>query len=374
MGEKGAPGPLRVAWHLVKLGARLSAWDALLAYVVLPLALLHGAATHEMFVTNARVQLAWFALVVQLPGLLTGKMSFVDIGWPGGLCALSITCWQLGQGWWLRKAAVSACLGLHGLRMFLGALVLFFPFTFPSGDLPRYQFAKKRWIELEGLPAWLWPFKQQQETLSQCLANCVVLATPIMLLCANAREEVHAFELLGLAFWVASWAFENLADVQKLRFDAARRAAAKSASEQRKLELRTAVLGFGEWSGDQFWAWSVSRHPNYAAELCVWLSYCLAALPSLVELAQREDAPWVAPVCALGLLAVARFFYDCLVFWTGAEPAEFGSLARRPQYKDYQAKVPVLLPLFFCRAPFKLTDPHLQAGWPYPEVTLAKQR
>jgi steroid 5-alpha reductase family enzyme len=369
-----AGGTLRVAWHLVKLGARLNVWDAVLAYAVLPSALLQGGATHDMFVTNARAQLAWFALVVQLPGLLTGKMSYVDIGWPGGLCVLSATCWRLGQGWWLRKAAVCACLGLHGLRMLLGALVLFFPYTFPSGDLPRYQFAKKRWVEIESMPAWLWPLKQQQETLSQCLANCVVLATPIMLLCANAREEPHMCELLGLALWAASWALENIADVQKLRFDTARRAAAVGATEQRKLELRTAVLGLGEWSGKQFWAWSVSRHPNYCAELCVWLSYCIAALPSLVELTRREDAPWVAPVCALGLIAVARFFWDCLVYWTGAEPAEYGSLARRPRYKEYQANVPVLLPMMFCTGRFRLADPHTVPGWPYPQLTLAKQR
>jgi hypothetical protein len=34
----------------------------------------------------------------------------------------------------------------HGARMLMGALVLFFPYTFRDGDLSRYRYARHRWV------------------------------------------------------------------------------------------------------------------------------------------------------------------------------------------------------------------------------------
>jgi steroid 5-alpha reductase family enzyme len=98
--------------------------------------------------------------------------------------------------------------------MALGALVLFFPYTFANGDLPRYQYAKRRWVDIEGLPESWWAAKMQQETLSQCFANSVILATPIMLAAFNPSDSIHPVEVLGYLWWGAAWLFENAADVQ----------------------------------------------------------------------------------------------------------------------------------------------------------------
>ena len=54
--------------------------------------------------------------------------------------------------------------------------------------------------------------------------------------------------------------------------------------------------------------------------------------------------------------------YDCLVYWTGAGPAEYYSVQRRPGYRDYQAAVPCLFPSFVGEV-FDLGQ-HRRRGWP----------
>ena len=58
----------------------------------------------------------------------------------------------------------------------------------------------------------------------------------------------------------------------------------------------------------------------------------------------------------VGLL---RFFYDCLLHWTGAEPAEHFSVLRRERYRDYQRSTRVLWPF---EAP--LVDHGRRENWP----------
>ena len=76
----------------------------------------------------------------------------------------------------------------HGGRMVLGAIVLFYPYNWPDGDLSRYQYAKKRWVEETGAGA-LWWLKQQQETLLQAYANSVLIATPVILVGTNPNHS-----------------------------------------------------------------------------------------------------------------------------------------------------------------------------------------
>ena len=82
------------------------------------------AAAASLLRTNLLVQLSVFLPLVQLPALATSRMAYVDIGWPCGLVAMGCTALAWGEGWWLRRWAVSTLVILHGGRMFLGALVL----------------------------------------------------------------------------------------------------------------------------------------------------------------------------------------------------------------------------------------------------------
>jgi len=101
--------------------------------------------------------------------------------------------------------------------------------------------------------------------------------------------------------------------------------------------------------------WTLCRHPNYFGEWMSWNSFVLLSVSSFLRL---EAALTTKLGFALTLWFVSRIFYDCLNFWTGAEPAEHFSAQKRKAYRDYQKKVR----LFF---PFKLplVDHGRVAGW-----------
>ena len=48
----------------------------------------------------------------------------------------------------------------------------------------------------------------------------------------------------------------------------------------------------------------------------------------------------------LGLLQISRSMYICLTVWTGAVPAEYFSVKKRPAYKEYQATTNMFFPWF----------------------------
>jgi hypothetical protein len=102
-----------------------------------------GKALTALFEWNAMCQLVVFTLVVQIPTFVTGKMSYVDIGWPMGLVVLAANLMLYGPASLERRLVVGVPLMLHGGRMFLGALAMFFPYVFKE-DLSRYQYAKVR--------------------------------------------------------------------------------------------------------------------------------------------------------------------------------------------------------------------------------------
>jgi steroid 5-alpha reductase family enzyme len=81
--------------------------------------------------------------------------------------------------------------------------------------------------------------------------------------------------------------------------------------------------------------WSLSRHPNYLGEISFWCGLCLFGLAA--------DPSWwwtvVGPVVMV------------LLFETASIPMmEDRSLQRRPEYADYQRRVPRLLPIRLRRA------------------------
>lgn len=123
-------------------------------------------------------------------------------------------------------------------------------------------------------------------------------------------------------------------------------------------EANAACLGLPPYAGSSYWLWTRSRHPNYFFEWAAWCSLSLAALPSLARL--EESIP-VKAGFALALYIVPRFFYDCLLYWTGAEPAEHSSAAKRPSYREYQRATRVFWPF-----ELPLVDHGRRDFWPRP--------
>ncbi|MFF3228543.1 DUF1295 domain-containing protein [Nocardia suismassiliense] len=133
-----------------------------------------------------------------------------------------------------------------------------------------------------------------------------------------------AITVAGFALWACSWALESTADMQKLRF------ATVSATTGVK---RSCDVGL----------WKYSRHPNYFFQWMQWTAVALMCLPELVDHFGRTN-PYSAALLALGLVGCSLTMYWCLVSYTGAIPAEYYSVQKRPDYRDYQARTNMFFP------------------------------
>jgi len=80
--------------------------------------------------------------------------------------------------------------------------------------------------------------------------------------------------------------------------------------------------------------WSICRHPNYFGEWMVWNGLIMASIPS-VWLISETQPPLIWMTMAAGLPYLSYGMYDFLVYQTGAVPAEYFSVQKRPDYKKY---------------------------------------
>jgi steroid 5-alpha reductase family enzyme len=262
---------------------------------------------------NSLLQAILFLLVVCIPIWRTGRMSYVDIGWPWGLVLLGLLSLIYSDGYWLRSFMISAVVILVGLRMGLGAVNMW-RLGLLQKEFPRYQYQRILWQQ-EGKTNTA--LALQVDAISQGLANASFLAFPIFIIASNPSSEFALLELVGLIIWLFAFAMESIADMQKVRFLSAMKAEGK----QRQ------VCNVG--------LWQYCRHPNYFAEWMVWNGLVIAAIPSWLALRDAEsDLVWL--LLGLGLLLASKFMYSTLVYITGAVPSEYYSAQKRPGYKEYQ--------------------------------------
>ena len=275
----------------------------------------------EISLINGLLQLLLFALVVCLPTWRTGRMSYVDIGWPWGLTVIGIVTWLFSSGDPIRVAIVSIAYIFAGGRMGIGAIQLL-RLGHLNTELPRYEFQKRRWAKAGKTNTVL---AMQIEAILQGLANAAFLAFPAFIIAANPSAEISIFEILGIIIWLSSFVMESLADKQKLSFLRSMKSSGK----------KNTVCNVG--------LWKYSRHPNYFAEWMVWNALVIAAIPSWLALYSSEHIV-VFALLGVGLLLVSRFMYTTLVRYTGAVPAEFYSVQKRPEYKAYQQTTNMFFP------------------------------
>lgn len=117
---------------LLRLGGNLHPIETVIAYL-LPIGYiccLEDASFKELLYWNTICQLCIFLAIVQLPLAITGKMSYVDIGWPLGLIVLGFNGFLLGHGATIRRYSVCICIILHGGRMLCGMLTTLLMFCF----------------------------------------------------------------------------------------------------------------------------------------------------------------------------------------------------------------------------------------------------
>ena len=275
----------------------------------------------EMVLVNGVLQLLLFLVVACIPALFTKKMSYVDIAWPWGLVLIGVLALLLGQGYKPRIYLVAGMYLFSGLRMGIGALILFAKGHL-NLELSRYSYQRKRWNKAgyKNLNLSL-----QYEILIQCFANITFLAIPAFLMSTNSSSTISTLEIIGVCLWAVWFILEHVSDMQKQQF------LKKSFLEKKKKQVCN--VGF----------WKYSRHPNYFSEWMVWNSMIISSLPSLV-IAFSDDQQLVWIIICIGLFYISYIMYTTLVYYTGAVPSEFYTLQKRPNYKKYQEQTNMFFP------------------------------
>ena len=130
---------------------------------------------------------------------------------------------------------------------------------------------------------------------------------------SNQRADLDAFAVVGILVWVAGFALEVVADLQKSRF--------KADPANKGRFISTGL-------------WSRSRHPNYFGEILLWLGVALVAVPVLTG---WQWVVLVSPVFVTFLLTKV----------SGVPLLEKKADARwggQPDYEEYKRTTPVLVP------------------------------
>jgi steroid 5-alpha reductase family enzyme len=273
-----------------------------------------------MFLVNGAVQLVLFMLVAILPLVRTGRMSYVDIAWPFGVALIGVQILVLGDGDVTRRVCVAAVYLLIGLRMGIGALTM----AQKTGvifrtEFPRYTYRR---MALAGQGESRIRAHMAAEIMAQGLANASVLAIPGFLMAVNLHGGLHPLEVAGLLLWLTAYVIESTADLQKLKFISGNQGG---------------VCNVG--------LWRYSRHPNYFAEWLVWTGIVIAAMPSW-WLLRGTEAALVWAMLGIGGFGASAMMYITLVYLTGATPAEYYSVRKRPEYKRYQETTNRFFPWF----------------------------
>ena len=270
---------------------------------------------------NGIGQLALFLFVVCIPIWKTGRMSYVDIGWPWGVALIGLITYCQINTITLSKTLVITAYILIGSRMGLGALKMW-SMGLLKKEFPRYEYQKIRWEKSNKTNIGL---AMQVEALSQGLANASFLAIPIFLISVSPSTQLSPLEIIGFTIFILSIVFETVADYQKLEF----------LKEMKRQNKKNMVCDIG--------LWKYTRHPNYFAEWMVWNGLIIASIPSYISLFDSE-ALWLWIMIGIALLYTSRIMYITLVYLTGAIPSEYYSAQKRPAYKAYQQSTNIFFP------------------------------
>ena len=270
---------------------------------------------------NGIGQLMLFLFVVCIPIWKTGRMSYVDIGWPWGVALIGLITYCQINAMTLSKTLVITAYILIGSRMGLGALKMWSAGLLKK-EFPRYEYQKIRWEKSNKTNISL---AMQVEALSQGLANASFLAIPIFLISVSPSTQLSPLEIIGFTIFILSIVLETVADYQKLKF----------LKEMKRQNKQNMVCDVG--------LWKYTRHPNYFAEWMVWNGLIIASIPSFISLFDSE-ALWLWIMIGVALLYTSRIMYITLVYLTGAVPSEYYSAQKRPNYKKYQQSTNIFFP------------------------------
>ena len=275
---------------------------------------------------NGTGQLVLFLFVVCIPIWRTGRMSYVDIGWPLGVALIGIITMILSKNLSPKIILMSSAYMIIGFRMGIGILNMW-RLGLLRKEFSRYQYQKIRWKKSKKNNTQL---AQQVDAISQGFANATFLSLPALMIWADSNvlnyvNNIIVLEFVGLFVFVLAIIFESIADIQKINFN----------KKMKKSGRKNMVCDIG--------LWKYTRHPNYFAEWMVWNSLIIASIPSYIGL-YRQESFIIFAFLGLSLIYTSRIMYLTLVYLTGAIPSEYYSVQKRPDYKIYQESTNIFFP------------------------------
>ena len=288
--------------------------------------LLNSNNFQSLALINGIGQLVLFLFLVCIPIWRTGRMSYVDIGWPLGVALIGIITMILSKNLSPKIILMSSAYMIIGFRMGIGILNMW-RLGLLRKEFSRYQYQKIRWTKSKKNNIQL---AQQVDAISQGFANATFLSLPALMIWADSNvlnyvNNIIFLEFVGLLVFILAIIFESIADIQKINFN----------KKMKKSGKKNMVCDIG--------LWKYTRHPNYFAEWMVWNGLIIVSIPSYIGL-YRQESFIIFAFLGLSLIYTSRIMYLTLVYLTGAIPSEYYSVQKRPDYKAYQESTNMFFP------------------------------
>ena len=142
---------------------------------------------------------------------------------------------------------------------------------------------------------------------------CFTMGAALAAIASQRSVPLGFFAWAGLALWIAGFGIEVVADRQKGSF-------------------RAQPENKGRFIDSGLWAWS--RHPNYFGEILLWIGVAVIAAPALQG---WQYVTLISPVFVTLLLTKG----SGIPLLEQRADAKWGG---EPDYEDYKASTPVLVP------------------------------
>lgn len=233
----------------------------------------------------------WF-----LVSLLRKRNDVADVAWGLGFIVLAWTSYSISSNVALRGVLVGILVTIWGSRL------AWHIYRRNRGKPEDYRYLA--WRQAWG--KWFYVRSYFQVYLLQG-ALLMLIATPIMLINAQANNSLGALDLLGALVWITGFVFEAVGDAQLAQF-------IKNPANKGKLM--------------QSGLWGYTRHPNYFGEITQWWGIGLIAT--------------AVPFGWLGLIGPATITF--LIVKVSGIPLLEKKMATNPEFAEYQKRVPMLIP------------------------------
>jgi steroid 5-alpha reductase family enzyme len=151
----------------------------------------------------------------------------------------------------------------------------------------------------------------------------LLFSSPLLLAAKNQTRSLNVLDIIGASMMLGFILIETIADNQLFRFQKLKRV------QERPEGLYTRSLEKGFLSEG---LWRFVRHPNFASEQAIWISFYLFGVAA--------SGNWINWTLAGALLLV-------LLFLGSSEMTEGISSGKYPDYAAYRKEVPKFLPKLF---------------------------